>query len=171
VNQAAPTKPVLERLKERFGDRILATHQQCGDATALVAPAAIVEICAWLKSEPGLEFEMLIDLTAVDYLKRRPRFEVVYHLYSLQQRQRVRLKVPADGDQPEVPTLTSLWRGANWYEREVWDLFGIRFTGHPDLRRIMMYPEFVGHPLRKDYPYNKRQPRVPPRSGGGAHIT
>ena len=168
---SATTGPALVRLQERFGDRILATHDYRGDATALVAAEAIVEICRWLKSEPGLEFEILMDLTAVDYLKRRPRFEVVYHLYSLRHRQRLRLKVPADGDQPEVPSLTALWRGADWYEREVWDLFGIRFTGHPDLRRIMLYPEFVGHPLRKDYPYNKRQPRVPPRAGGGAHVT
>jgi len=171
VSESAGANPILERLQQRFGDRIRSTHDFRGDATATVDPAAIVAICDWLRSEPGLELDILMDLTAVDYLQRRPRFEVVYHLYSLKHRHRLRLKVPADGEAPEVPSLTGLWRGANWYEREVYDLFGIRFSGHPDLRRILLYPEFVGHPLRKDYPYNKRQPRLPPRSGGGAQVT
>src|SRR5262249_56134170 len=99
--------------------------------------------------------------TAVDWLRcpdreEGPRFEVVYHLYSVGQNRRLRVKVGVDGDDPELPSAVPLWPIANWYEREVWDMFGIRFAGHPDLRRLLLYEEFVGHPLRKDYPMNRR---------------
>jgi NADH-quinone oxidoreductase subunit C len=90
------------------------------------------------------------------------RFAVVYHFYSLALKHRLRIEVPLEDDDPEVDSLSSLWAGANWLEREVWDMFGIRFRGHPDLRRILMYDEFVGHPLRKDYPVNRRQPLIGP---------
>ena len=90
------------------------------------------------------------------------RFEVVYHFFSLTQRQRLRVKVPVEESNPEVVSLTSLWNSANWFEREVWDMFGIRFKGHPSLKRILMYEEFEGHPLRKDYPVNQRQPLIGP---------
>ena len=109
-------------------------------------------------------FDMLTDLTAVDYLGRAPRFEVVYQLNSLTQNHRLRVKVPrARGRPVSRRAPTPLWKRASWAEREVWDLFGIRFAGHPDLRRILMYPEFEGHPLRKDYPVSQRQPLVPER--------
>lgn len=116
-----------------------------------------------LRDDPALGFDVLTDLTAVDYLGRTPRFEVVYQLNSLPHRHRLRVKVGVPGDDPELPSASSVWNSALWAEREVFDLFGIRFTGHPDLRRILMYPEFEGHPLRKDYPVNKRQPLVPER--------
>jgi len=105
-----------------------------------------------------------MDLTAVDYLRlnKKPRFEVVYHFFSLEKRHRVRIKVPAETKDPEVDSLVPLWAGADWYEREVWDMFGIKFRGHPNLKRILMYEEFEGHPLRKDYPINKRQPLIGP---------
>ncbi len=90
------------------------------------------------------------------------RFEVVYHFFSLPLKRRIRLKVPVEESKPEVDSLVPLWAAANWFEREVWDMFGIRFRGHPDLKRILMYPEFEGHPLRKDYPVNKRQPLIGP---------
>ena len=90
------------------------------------------------------------------------RFEVVYHFFSLPLKRRIRLKVPVEESRPEVESVTSLWATANWFEREVWDMYGIRFRGHPDLKRILMYPEFVGHPLRKDYPVNRRQPLIGP---------
>jgi NADH-quinone oxidoreductase subunit C len=86
----------------------------------------------------------------------------VYHVFSLHHKHRLRLEVPVEEADPEVDTVTPLWAGANWYEREVWDMFGIRFRGHPNLKRILMYKEFVGHPLRKDYPVNKRQPLIGP---------
>ena len=107
---------------------------------------------------------MLMDLTAVDFPDREPRFEVVAHFYSLEKGHRLRLKArvgDAEGDGAEIDTLTDLWASANWLERECWDMFGVVFKGHPDLRRILMYPEFEGHPLRKDYPADKIQPLVP----------
>ena len=90
------------------------------------------------------------------------RFEVVYHFFSLPLNRRIRLKVPVEESRPEVDSLVSLWASADWFEREIWDMFGIRFRGHPALKRILMYPEFEGHPLRKDYPINKRQPLIGP---------
>jgi NADH-quinone oxidoreductase subunit C len=99
-------------------------------------------------------------VTAVDYLGSVPRFEVVYHLYSSSRNHRLRLKVRVPEDAPRVPSVTSVWRGANWLERETYDMYGIRFDGHPNLTRIYLYPEFEGHPLRKDYPKERRQPLV-----------
>ncbi|MFQ5629750.1 MAG: NADH-quinone oxidoreductase subunit D [bacterium] len=122
----------------------------------------IFEVCKFLKDDSQPKFEILMDLTAVDYLQmnRKPRFAVVYHLYSLAEKHRIRLKAFVPESDPIIQTVVPLWAGANWYEREVWDMFGIKFKGHPDLRRILMYDEFKGHPLRKDYPYAKRQPLV-----------
>jgi NADH-quinone oxidoreductase subunit C len=107
---------------------------------------------------------MLVDLTAVDYLGETPRFEVVYHLLSLKHNHRVRIKARVLESAPEIDTVISVWPAAGWMEREVWDLYGIRFRGHPDLRRILLYEEFEGHPLRKDYPKEKRQPLIGPRN-------
>ena len=107
----------------------------------------------------------------MDYLdKRTPRFEVVYHLYSLSKNHRLRVKIPVAGEDPVVDSLTPLWKGANWLEREVWDMFGIRFRGHPDLRRILLYEQFEGYPLRKDYPVNYRQPLVKERELEGTFV-
>jgi NADH-quinone oxidoreductase subunit C len=107
---------------------------------------------------------MLIDLTAVDYLGQVPRFELVYHLLSLRHGHRVRIKARVAEEAPEIDTATPVWPAANWMEREVWDLYGIRFRGHPDPRRLLLYEEFEGHPLRKDYPKEKRQPLIGPRN-------
>jgi NADH-quinone oxidoreductase subunit C len=120
----------------------------------------------FLRDDPECALDFLTDLTCVDYLAyppagREPRFELVYQLYSTERKHRLRVKagVP-DGPSPTIDSVVPLWPGANWLEREVWDLYGIKFQGHPDLRRILMYEEFVGHPLRKDYPKEKRQPLV-----------
>ena len=158
----------LDRLKAGFGDAIRATHAQHGDETAVVDSALILEICRFLHDEPELAFDMLIDLTCVDTLgidnRERGRFEVVYHLRSTQSGRRLRLKAPIDegenGENPEIDSVMPIWKGANWFEREAWDMFGVRFRGHPDLRRILLYEEFIGHPLRKDYPKDRRQPLV-----------
>jgi len=120
----------------------------------------VVDLAGYLKEEDPLRFDILADLTAVDFWKRQPRFEVVYHLLSLENKVRLRIKVPVDDSDCTVPSLCKIWPGANWYEREVFDMFGIRFEGHPDLRRILMYPEFQGHPLRKDYPKTRHQPLI-----------
>jgi NADH-quinone oxidoreductase subunit C len=134
-----------------------------GQAVVVASPAAAPDALRTLRDDPELRFDVLADLTAVDYLGRTPRFEVVYQLNSLSQRQRLRVKVPVDGDPPTVRTASGLWKSALWAEREAFDLFGIRFEGHPDLRRILLYPGFEGHPLRKDYPLNQRWPLVPER--------
>ena len=158
---------ILARLRGRLGARVLDTHEHHGDHTAVVAAEGIVDALRFCRDEPDLGFDMLMDLTAVDYLKYPgredgPRFDVVYHLYSVTHNHRVRLKVPVEQDAPTVPTATALWPIANWLEREVWDMYGIRFDGHPDLRRLLLYEEFVGHPLRKDYPMERSQPLIGP---------
>jgi NADH-quinone oxidoreductase subunit C len=159
---------ILARLRERFSTAVLETDHPFGDHTAVVERGSIGEVLAFSRDDPGLRFDMLMDLTAVDYLtypgrEDGARFEVVYHLYSVPHNHRVRLKVPLDEDDPVIASAVSLWPIANWLEREVWDMFGIRFDGHPDLRRLLLYEEFVGHPLRKDYPVNRRQPLIGPK--------
>ena len=124
----------------------------------------MLTILHFLKEDPEFDFNVLMDLAGVDHYRKRPRYEVVYHLYSLDQNHRLRVKVAADDPDPEVDSVTGLWQAANWYEREVWDMFGIRFKGHPDLVRILLYDSFQGHPLRKDYPVTKRQPLIGPET-------
>ncbi|MGH7818465.1 MAG: NADH-quinone oxidoreductase subunit C [Candidatus Binatia bacterium] len=154
---------LIERLQSRFGDAILDSHARLGDETVIVRREVMPELFRHLRDDPETAFEMLADMTAVDYLGRAPRFELVCHLLSLSKRHRLRVKVPIDEADCHVPTSSSLWKSANWLEREIWDLYGIRFDGHPDLRRILMYPSFEGHPLRKDYPVAGRQPIIPER--------
>jgi NADH-quinone oxidoreductase subunit C len=165
---------VLTVLKEKFGDSIVETHSNFGDDTAVVAPSLWKEVCAFLKSEPQMGFDMLVDLCGVDYPTRETgRFEVVLHLYSTSRRHRVRLKARVgdqEGDGAEIDSVCDVWSGANWFEREAYDLLGITFKGHPDLRRILMYPEFEGYPLRKDYPATKTQPLVPYRTEAEAGV-
>lgn len=157
---------VLRRLSDRFADDVIETHHQHGDDTAVCRPACMVELARFLREDPSLSMEMLMDLTGVDYLgKREPRFEVVYHFYSLSKNHRVRIKLPVDEDDPRVPSVVDIYKSALWMEREAWDLYGIHFDGHPDLRRILLYPEFEGHPLRKDYEMEHRQPLISPRAG------
>ncbi|MBI4587874.1 MAG: NADH-quinone oxidoreductase subunit C [Candidatus Rokubacteria bacterium] len=160
---------ILLRLTATFGSGIVESHDHRGDHTAVVERSAIRDVLAFCRDDPDLRFDVLMDLTALDYLKYPgrefgPRFEVVYHLYSLPHNHRLRLKVRVDDEGAVVPSAVSLWPIANWFEREVWDMFGIRFDGHPDLRRLLMYEEFQGHPLRKDYPVNKRQPLIGPKN-------
>jgi len=121
-----------------------------GELTLEIAPEKIVSICGFLKHDQN--FVRLSTVTAVDRYPAEPRFEVVYHLQSVERNLRLRLKCRLRGDAPEIDSVTSVWRGANWFERETFDLFGIRFREHPGLRRIMMPDDWEGHPLRKDYP-------------------
>jgi NADH-quinone oxidoreductase subunit C len=154
---------VLDKLKARFGTSILETHSDFGDDTAVVEPSQWKAVCKFLRDEPSLAFDMPIDLCAVDYPKRLPRTEVVLHLYSISKRHRVRLKARVgdeDMEGAEIDSATSVWPGLDWLERETFDMSGVRFRGHPDLRRILMYPEFEGHPLQKTYPADKTQPLV-----------
>ncbi len=158
----------LERLQARFPNEIVSTHAQQGDETAVVKRDHLVDVLTFLRDEPELKFDMPVDLTVVDWFRQRePRFDVVYHLLSTKTRQRVRLKVQVDEDDARVPSSFSVWPGFDWYEREAYDLYGVVFEGHPNLKRILMYEGFEGHPLRKDYPINKRQP-IAPLIGEGA---
>ena len=153
----------LRLLRENFAEAVLDTLLPQGDPTAIIRPEFLSKVIGFLKNDSRLQFNVLIDITALDYPERNPRFDLVYHFLSLPFNRRLRLKVPVGGADPVVDSLTPWWGSANWLEREVWDMFGIRFAGHPDLKRILMYEEFEGHPLRKDYPTNKRQPRIGPK--------
>ena len=158
---------ILDEIRARFGGAVVETHDHRGDHTAVVERPALRDVLGFCRDAGALAFDVLMDLTAVDYSQfpgreDGPRFEVVYHLYSIAHNHRLRVKVRVDEDDASVPTAVPLWPIANWFEREVWDMFGIRFDGHPDLRRLLMYEEFVGHPLRKDYPINRRQPLIGP---------
>jgi NADH-quinone oxidoreductase subunit C len=138
-------------------------ERNAGGPVLVVQAASIVDVLRWLRDDPAHAYEMLVDVTAIDYRTRDNTFHVVYLLRSLSRNVRLTVKVKTPGDAPVVPSIHTLWKNANWAEREVWDMFGVRFEGHPDLRRILLYPEFEGHPLRKDYPVEKRQPLVPER--------
>lgn len=170
------SKRVLSLVEEKFGDKVLATHSQHGDDTAIVDPAVWRDVARFLRDDPRIAMNMFTDLTAVDFLPvggvgaNNLRFEVVCHLRSLQHAHRIRIKaaigeLDEEAKNPEIDSLVPVWRGADWFERETFDMFGVVFRGHPDMRRILMYEEFVGHPLRKDYPANKIQPLVPFREG------
>jgi len=187
--------PPIEFIRQRFPDAVSASYAFRGDATVVLRRNFLVEVARFLKEDPALEMNYLMDVTAVDYstfgerpapaffassgVSVRPsgqirdedpwpgppdqsRFAVVYHFYSMAHKHRLRVVVPVDEANAEVDSLTSLWPGANWLEREVWDMFGIAFAGHPELKRILMYEGFEGHPLRKDYPVKKRQPLIGP---------
>ena len=161
----------LQRVQERFAQDIVETHAFRGDETVVVRPPSLQALAKFLKETPELDFNFLMDATAVDFLffaggrvQKEHRFEVVYHFFSLKNNHRLRVKVQLDEKDPQVDTLSELWPSANWYEREVWDMYGIRFKGHPNLKRILMYEEFQGHALRKDYPFNKRQLLIGPQN-------
>ncbi|MEW5702309.1 MAG: NADH-quinone oxidoreductase subunit C [Candidatus Zixiibacteriota bacterium] len=158
--------PVTERLRARCGDGVIECHAHRGDETIVVRADCYHQAVQFLHDDPECDFDFLSDLTAVDRWKLRqsPRFEIILHLYSSRRNARIRLKTRAQDDAaPTVDSIVDVYPAANWPEREVWDMFGVRFAGHPNLKRILMYEEFVGHPLRKDYPVNKRQPLVEER--------
>jgi len=160
----------LDRARALFGDKIVTTHAFHGDETIIIDGKDAHLVLETLRTDTDPEtgaLDFLVDLTAVDWYGSaddRPRFEVVYHLRSMKTGDRLRVKaqlaMPEDGTEPVIDTVADLWKSANWMEREVYDMFGIKFRGHPDLRRILMYEEFIGYPLRKDYPKEKRQPLV-----------
>lgn len=154
---------LVELVKKHFPEAVLETHAQHGDDTAVIEAGAWKAVHRFLFEAPEARMSMLVDLTAVDFPDRDPRFEVVSHLMSLETGHRLRLKARVgdpDGDDAEIDSLADIWASANWMERECWDMLGVTFRGHPDLRRILLYPEFIGHPLRKDYPAEKIQPLI-----------
>jgi NADH-quinone oxidoreductase subunit C len=140
----------VSTLKTALGPGLASVEQFRGQTTAVLQAASLLPACRLLREQ--LEFDLLAALTAVDYWPAEPRFGVIYQLYSLAHRQLLGLKVLLDSEAAELPSLTSIYPNANWHEREVFDMFGVKFSGHPDLRRILMPHEWEGHPLRKDYP-------------------
>ena len=162
--EPATENKTLNRLLDRFPRGVIECGLNKGDLVALVERENIYEMIRFLRDDPELDFNMLIDLCGVDYLPRKPRFEVVYQVHSLERNERLRLKVRVPEEDCEVESLTGLYPIANWLERECWDMFGVVFRGHPNLKRLLMYDSFVGHPLRKDYPINKRQPIIGPKN-------
>jgi NADH-quinone oxidoreductase subunit C len=145
---------IIERLKAKFPNGIEGVREFRGEVTVQVKPDALVEMCTFLRDDPDCDFNFLSDVSGVDYYPEEPRFGVNYHLLSMKYKQRLRLKVRLKGTAgaPRVPTVTSVWPGANWFERETFDLFGVTFVGHPDLRRLLLPMDFRGHPLRRDNP-------------------
>ena len=163
------SKAVLKRLEAELGDAVVETSTFRGDDRALVAKSAWRRVAGFLRDDEATLMDHFIDLTVVDYPEREPdapRFEVICMLRSMSKGHRVIIKTRV-GDGESVDSLYDVWCGASWAEREAFDMFGVRFDGHPDLRRILMYEEFEGHPLRKDYPIARTQPLVPYREASG----
>ncbi|MBI3186045.1 MAG: NADH-quinone oxidoreductase subunit C [Myxococcales bacterium] len=161
------SKFALDRVQQALPDALLERiTDRTGGEWGVVKPDALRDVASQLKNDPSLGFRLFVCADCVDRLQLQtsePRFEVIYLLYSPSRNEHARLKVRVGEDSPEVPSLTSIFQGANWWERLVWDFYGIRFEGHPDLRRLLLYEEFKGHPLRKDYGLRERQPLLPER--------
>ena len=144
--------PALARLLAWHAPAIESVKYDREELSIVVQASSLREACALLRDDPNCQFNLLSDLTCVDWYPAEPRFEVVYNLFSIPRKERVRLKVKLESSSPVVESVTSVWPGANYFEREVFDLFGVRFSGHPYLRRILMPEDWEGNPLRKDYP-------------------
>lgn len=157
-----PIPELKKTIEERYENKILRAEDALGQLAVTVNREKLYSL---MEDFAKTSFDFLMDITAVDYLlqNRTPRFEVVYHLFHTQTHDRIRVKVPVPEEDPAVASVYPLWKAANFLEREVWDMYGIEFEGHPDLRRILLYEEFVGFPLRKDYPIDRQQPLVPMR--------
>ena len=151
---------LIEKLKTRFSGDLLAAEAAHGEETIFIARDRAPEILRALRAEPDFGFDMLTDLTALDWPQRTPRFQVVYQLNSLTLKHRLRVKIEIAEQDAWVHTAIGVWKAADWLERECYDMFGVDFRGHPDLRRILLYDSFQGHPLRKDFPATRRQPIV-----------
>lgn len=149
---------ITDILKQKFPGAVLDAHQYSGDETVVIDRARLCEVMNFLKTFPETPFNLLLDVCGVDFMGQEPRFEVVYHLYSLTKRARLRIKVKLSEKDLSIPSVMGIWEAADWFEREAYDMFGIHFEGHPKLKRLLMWEEFKGHPLRKDYPVDRRQP-------------
>ena len=161
---------LAQTIKNRFPNIVLDAlttpiASSKADQVIVVKKQGVKDLLSVLRTDPEFQFNVLMDLSCVDYLhweEKENRFEVIYNLFSLNKNQRLIVKALVPESDAVMDSVASIWPAANWHEREVWDMFGIRFEGHPGLKRILMYEEFQGHPLRKDYPYNRRQPLIGP---------
>jgi NADH-quinone oxidoreductase subunit C len=144
---------IAEQIRDKFPEDVLEIVEFRSQVAIVIKKERLKEIMSLLHMHSDYSFDYLVDLCGVDYMnKKSPRFEVVYHLFSIKHRHFLRVRVQVDEDNPTVDTVTDIWKGADWHERECFDMYGIRFEGHPDLRRILMPEDWEGHPLRKDYP-------------------
>lgn len=152
---------LVNLIQSKLGQHISQHELSCGDAVVYLQRTGALDFFRILKVDSELSFDFLVDITAVDWMDtKEQRFSLVYHLMSHKYLYRLRVKIPVPETDPEVESVSEIWNSANFLEREVWDMYGIKFKGHPDLRRVLMYDEFKGHPLRKDYPLQGKQPRV-----------
>ncbi|RMG05475.1 MAG: NADH-quinone oxidoreductase subunit C [Nitrospirae bacterium] len=150
---------IAEKIKERFPDEVKEIKEFRGQVSLIVKRDRIVDLSRFLHDDPEFSMDYLKDLCGVDYYrKKEPRFEVVYTLYSMKHHHMIRLRAEVPEDDPSIDSVISIWRGADWHERECFDLYGITFNGHPDLRRILLPEDWEGHPLRKDYPERGAEP-------------
>ncbi len=165
VDNQSKSEALQRLLTQKLGAKIIESKLELGDAIIRVAREDLGALFKLLKEDSELSFDLLVDITAVDWVdQQRERFEVVYHFLSLRHLHRLRVKAWVPESNPAVETATTYWKGANFMERETWDMYGVVFTGNSDLRRLLLYDEFVGHPLRKDYPVQGKQPRIRLRS-------
>lgn len=142
---------LIKNIKERFNSSIIDTIIFRNEVTHVIKKDNLLQICKFLKDDPQMQFNFLVDVVGVDYFPQKPRFEIVYHLYSIPKKHRIRLKIKVDENET-VPSLVSVWKAADWAEREVYDMFGLVFENHPSLKRIYLSQDWEGFPLRKDYP-------------------
>ena len=153
---------LVRRLEDQFGHHVEHSHTHRGDGTVCVRADKWTDVIRFCKESDELDMNYFRDLTVVDYIEDHPRFEIVCHLYSLPLNHAIRIKTRVPEDEPEVDTITAIYPAANWFEREAWDMYGVTFRDHPDLRRLLMYDGFEGHALRKDFPVLKAHPLVEP---------
>lgn len=151
---------LIDLVQTKFPDDVLYSHSRLGNDTVVLKREALVDVMEYLRDDPATKMNLLRDITAVDYLHRVPRFDVVYVLYSIEHKHMLIVRVPLTEDDVQIPSISHVWGCASWLEREVFDMYGMVFTNHPDLRRVLLYEEFEGHPLRKDYATQASQPRV-----------
>ena len=151
---------LIDLLREKLGAAVRDVSVSLGDDVVVLDPGSVRPALAALREKP-FDYAVLLDMTCVDHAAGEGRFELVYHLYSLSRNVRLRLKASVPAGDPAVASLTGLWKNADWLEREIFDMFGVRFDGHPDLKRLLTYEGFEGHPLRKSYPWRLAQPRIP----------
>ncbi len=151
---------LIDEFRSRFGEAVEGVSKSFGDDVLVVRPGSLRSLMTALLDAP-FDYAVLLDLTCVDFTAGEGRFELVYHLYSLSRNVRLRIKASLPAGNPVADSLVGLWKNADWLEREVFDMFGVRFSGHPYLRRLLTYEGFEGHPLRKSYPWRLAQPRIP----------